>query len=56
MNSAANLIQASAFAVDARAFAFTAAATSDSRWFAMQADSVKYLTKRPTRRLGGLLT
>jgi hypothetical protein len=56
MNNAANLTQASAFAVDARFIAFTAVATSNSRWFAMQADSVKYLTKRPTRCLGGLLT
>lgn len=39
-----------------RAFGFTIAAASMSRWFANQADLVKYLTNRPARHLGRHLT
>jgi hypothetical protein len=43
-------------AVGVRVIGFTIAAASMSRWFANQADLVKYLTNRPARHLGRHLT
>ncbi|MHB1089819.1 MAG: hypothetical protein ACYC0U_01895 [Ilumatobacteraceae bacterium] len=56
MFSATHLSDSAAMVVVMRAFGFTIAMASMSRWFANQAGAVKYLTNRPARRLGRHLT
>lgn len=56
MFSATYLSDSTAMVVGMRAFGFTIAIASMSRWFTNQAAMVKYLTNRPARHLGRHLT
>ncbi|MEO5974628.1 MAG: hypothetical protein ABIQ38_05450 [Ilumatobacteraceae bacterium] len=51
MFSATHISDSTAMVVGMRAFGFTIAIASMSRWFTNQAVAVKYLTNRPARHL-----